>query len=198
MTEKSDVLFDAPGLLIVDLQRDLVARTDASIHPWAQAPLERIAMLLAAFRQHGLPVVWVRTAVRRDGRDAPVAATDRSQGRPAQRGLVDGTPGAGWPLGFDPLEREDVVTKPRTSAFHQTRLALTLRSNNVREIVLCGGGAQRGVASTLWEAADHGYPVALAAGCIADPNPAAVTHLEQCSQWGVATVMSPHELIAGL
>ena len=67
-----------------------------------------------------------------------------------------------------PLGNEIVITKHRVSAFAGTDLAMVLRANDIDTLVLCGIATSGVVLSTLVEAADADYRLAVIGDCCAD------------------------------
>jgi len=67
-----------------------------------------------------------------------------------------------------PKEHEIVITKHRISAFAGTDLAMILRSNDIDTLVLFGIATSGVVLSTLLEAADADFRLAVIKDCCAD------------------------------
>ncbi|MEU2868876.1 isochorismatase family protein [Streptomyces olivoreticuli] len=145
------------ALVLIDLQKGILALPTA--HPSAEI-LGRGALLAAAFRERGLPVVLVRVVGAASGRsDAPL----RGGRFPAD--FADLAP---------ELHRQDsdiVVTKHTWGAFHGTDLDLQLRRRGVTQIVLAGIATGAGVESTARAAHEHGYHVTVATDAVTDPDP---------------------------
>jgi nicotinamidase-related amidase len=71
-----------------------------------------------------------------------------------------------------PKEGEIVITKHRISAFVGTDLAMILRANEIDTLVLFGLATSGVVLSTLVEAADQDFRLAVVKDCCADRDPA--------------------------
>jgi nicotinamidase-related amidase len=67
-----------------------------------------------------------------------------------------------------PKEGEIVITKHRISAFHGTDLAMILRANEIDTLVLYGIATSGVVLSTLLEAADADFRLAVIKDCCVD------------------------------
>ena len=67
-----------------------------------------------------------------------------------------------------PTENEIVITKHRVSAFTGTDLAMILRANQIDTLVLCGIATSGVVLSTLLEASDADFRLAVIKDCCAD------------------------------
>ena len=119
------------------------------------------AALARTFRQHDLPVVLVNVTGRAPGR------TDAGR-----HGSAAPLP-AGWADIVDELDRQpdDLITKRRRSAFHDTGLDTLLRDLGATQVVLAGVSTSAGVESTTRSAHDHGYHVVLATDAMADHDP---------------------------
>lgn len=155
-----------PALVVIDLQKGIVAGSTAGVVPNAAA-------LAKAFREHDLPVVLVNVTGRAPGR------TDAdSRGGHGSTGSTTTLP-SGWADIIDELEPQPddhVITKRRRSAFHDTGLDTLLRDLAVTQIVLAGVSTSSGVESTARSGHDHGYHVVLATDAMADPDPHAHRH----------------------
>jgi nicotinamidase-related amidase len=75
---------------------------------------------------------------------------------------------AAIPPAIAPKENEIVVTKHRVSAFTGTDLAMILRANDIDTLVLFGIATSGVVLSTLVEAADSDFRLAVIKDCCAD------------------------------
>ena len=155
-----------PALVVIDLQKGIVAGSLASVVPNAAA-------LATAFRAHDLPVVLVNVTGRAPGR------TDAdSRGGHGGTGSTTTLP-SGWADIIDELEPQHddhLITKRRRSAFHDTGLDTLLRDLAVTQIMLAGVSTSSGVESTARSGHDHGYHVVLATDAMADPDPHAHRH----------------------
>ena len=70
-----------------------------------------------------------------------------------------------------PVENEIVITKHRVSAFTGTDLAMILRVNDLDTLVLFGIATSGVVLSTLLEACDADFRLAVIKDCCADLDP---------------------------
>jgi nicotinamidase-related amidase len=132
------------AILVIDMQEGMADRIRAG-RPMAvtDAP-DRIARLLADARQRGLTVVHV-------------LHDDPHPDSPFRKGL----PGAAPMACAVPLDRETVLWKHGSSAFHGTGLDAHLREIEVTELVVAGAVAAFCVTSTVRQASDLGYKVLL-------------------------------------
>ncbi len=156
------VLDPKTALVVIDLQKGLSAYP--TNQPIAEVA-ERAAVLAAAFRRHGLPVVLVnavggaqgRTELARPPRDFPA---DFAEFLP----VLDQQPG------------DHVVSKRTWGAFMNTGLDPWLKGQGVTQVVIVGVATSIGVESTARQAYEHGYNVTLAVDAMADMSAEAHAH----------------------
>lgn len=144
------------AIVVIDLQKGIVALPTAT--PTAPV-VERAAVLLAAFRAKGLPVVLVNVAGVAPGRSESPRSTAELPADWAE--LVP-------ELGQQPSDH--VVTKRTWGAFTNTDLDAYLKSQGVTQIVLLGVATSIGVESTARFANELGYHVTIVTDALADLN----------------------------
>jgi nicotinamidase-related amidase len=155
------------AVLSLDLQAGVVAaylKDDDSL-------LQRAERVLSGARRAGMLVVHVRLAFRPgcpeiSENNALLVRIKRSA---QHQRLFDREAGDIHPV-LTPLPGDVVVTKSRVSAFAGTDLDLILRASNVRSLVLFGIATSGVVLSTLLEATDRDYQVAIVEDCCADAD----------------------------
>ncbi|MCC8394604.1 isochorismatase family protein [Paraburkholderia sp. MMS20-SJTR3] len=145
------------ALVVIDLQRGIVGLPTAP-HP-SNEIVERSAVLLDAFRRHGLPVVLVNVAAGAPGRTDQGAHTGEF---PAE--FVQLVP----ELKQQPSDH--LVTKRTWGAFTNTDLAAWLHQQGVTQVVLVGIATSIGVESTARFASEHGFNVTLVTDAMTDLN----------------------------
>jgi nicotinamidase-related amidase len=149
------------ALIVVDLQNGVLRLPTA--HPVADV-VANAALLAAAFRARGLPVVLVTVAGRAPGR------TERAR----QQAASGTTPPPLTADALDPLAElgtgpDDILVTKRTwGAFTGTDLDETLRARGVTQVVIAGIATTAGVESTARQAHELGYHVALATDAMTD------------------------------
>src|SRR5215472_7381589 len=153
------------ALLAMDCQAGVV-----SIYAKPQVEfIARAVSVLKAARAAGMLVVHVQVGFRPglpevSSRNKLLAAIKDS--KPHQE-FFQGASGAIHPA-LGPEPGDIVVTKHRVSAFVGTDLAVLLRAKEIETIVMFGIATSGVVLSTLLEAADADYRVAVIADCCAD------------------------------
>ncbi len=161
------------ALIVIDVQNDFCAKggyfdkTGAELGPIDPA-VDQMAEVVAMARKAGVKVIFVRSHYdpvylspaqnerrRRVGWDIPLCR--------------QGTWGAEfYRLGPEP--GEVIVTKHRYDAFFNTDLELVLRSNGIRNVMLCGVATNVCVESTARSAFFRDFEVVLASDCCAARN----------------------------
>lgn len=123
--------------------------------------------LVAAARERGIPVFWIRVERRADRRDVFDTLTGDfvASGLTPRPPVVHGSPKA---ANIDELpvhEEDQVILKPRFDPFIGTDLDLRLRSNGIDTILLGGMSTNIGVESCARTAKDRNYHVVVLSDC---------------------------------
>ena len=131
--------------------------------------LTRASSVLNHARSKGMTIIHVQVGFRPglpevSSRNLLSSAIKSS---PQHQKLFQGPLGA-IPPAIAPKEGEIVVTKHRVSAFVGTDLAMILRANDIDTLVLFGIATSGVVLSTLLEASDDDFRLAVIKDCCAD------------------------------
>ncbi|GAA1563175.1 isochorismatase family cysteine hydrolase [Brevibacterium picturae] len=151
-----------PVLLAMDFQNGIAgdeAFTTTGV-------LERARDAVAAARQKGIPVIWVRVALR-EGH--PELAETASFAQIAAHGDLDeahASTSIHDTLGRH--EHEPIVTKRRISAFAGSDLDVLLRGYGADTLILAGVATSGVVLSTIRQAADLDFRVTVLSDACAD------------------------------
>lgn len=150
----------AAALLIVDCQNAFTSAASRTRVEGADAALEAISRLAAAFSTAGLPVAATRHAHSRVPRPGGMGSRWRSF-------IMEGSPEASLDprLGTDPAWR--VFTKSCYSAFRGTGLSAHLAGLGVSRLVICGFQTHICVESTARDAFERGFDVSVASDACA-------------------------------
>jgi nicotinamidase-related amidase len=152
------------ALLVMDVQVGIVDRLGEP-----EALLDRLAIAVDAARSAGVPVIFVRVAFREGYPE--IAASNRTFSALATRGAFDeSSPATQLHPRVAPRSGEVVVVKRRTSAFAGSDLAEVLRAGRIDTLVLTGIATSGVVLSTLRQAADLDYGLAVLADACADAD----------------------------
>jgi nicotinamidase-related amidase len=150
------------ALLVMDVQNGIVERFgDAVVAPAARA--------IAAARDAGVPVIFVRVAFRPGHPE--VSPRNRTFGRLAEAGgmgLDDEATAIHAALAPEP--DDVVVVKRRVSAFTGSDLDVVLRARGIDSLVLCGIATSGVVLSTLRQAADLDFGLTVLRDACADAD----------------------------
>jgi nicotinamidase-related amidase len=138
------------ALLVVDMQRDVVAPGGPARVAGAEATIPRISALLEALRKESLHVLHTRRAYREDGGD--VEKVRRKAFFECGGFLVEGSAGAAIVDALTPVEGEPVFTRAGWSAFQGTELEATIAQRRIRRIVMAGADLPNGVRETAYDA----------------------------------------------
>lgn len=128
---------DMTALILIDMQQGMAAATGPRNNPGAEA---RMAALLTAWRERGLPVVHVRHL-------------SRTPGSP----FWPGQAGAEFQPRLAPLPAEHVVDKHVTDAFAHSGLERWLHQRGIQQLVFVGVSTNMSVEATVRSAGCLGF-----------------------------------------
>lgn len=154
----------ATALCVMDFQTGIVSRFEE-----AEALLASTGRAIAAARDAGIPVVYVRVAFRPGYPEA--SPRNRAFAALAQQGgdaFTVHSPATQVHAAVAPAPGEPVVVKKRVSAFAGSDFEVLLRALGATHLVLCGIATSGVVLSTLREAADRDYELTVLSDCCAD------------------------------
>jgi len=147
------------ALIVIDVQRTFTESSLFGIAS-AQSVLDNINAAVDRARGLGIPVIWVLYRVR----------TQVGQGLTSKRyGVPDLHTGEGTDL--DPrlhfMEEDEVIVKPRQSAFYATDLEYLLRSKGIKYLCFAGVTTNVCVLATVKDASERDFAVTLLEDCTA-------------------------------
>lgn len=152
------------AVIVIDMQVDFftherLARNRAQL----VASTNRLA---GAAREHGVPVIWIKTEYEPDLRDASIEI--RKKGIHV---VIRGTDGAQLLPELDGRDVDVALVKKRYSAFFGTTLDDLLRANGCSRLIVAGVNTHACVRSTVVDAYQRDYVVILARDCIDSHDP---------------------------
>jgi nicotinamidase-related amidase len=170
--------FGSAALITIDTQRDVLDGGPLEI-AGTSAALDAMRTLVEAFRRAGRPIVHIVRLYRRDGSNVDLCRRhDVEEGAPV---LTPGAPGSQLapPLLPTPdLSLDDelllargvqalgpaewAIYKPRWGAFYETPLEQHLREREVTTLVFCGCNFPNCPRTSIYEASERDFRVALA------------------------------------
>ncbi|PKA40311.1 cysteine hydrolase [Rhizobium sullae] len=146
------------ALVIIDLINDYLDHWSADK---AARLISETNTLAVAFREAGLPVIWVRQEFRPDLSDAFLEMRDKNL-----KIAIEGTSGAQLHAGLDWGPGDTIIVKKRYSAFFRTDLEDILSAMGVGELVLCGINTHACIRMAAIDAYQRDLRVVLAEECI--------------------------------
>ena len=154
------------ALVVMDVQNGIVER----VGDRAEELLAAVAGAVAAAREAGVPVLFVRVAFREGTPE--VSANNRAfSALSSSSSMGEAHPATQVHPAVEPAPGEVVVTKRRVSAFAGSDLDVVLRAQGVDHLVLCGIATSGVVLSTVRQAADLDFALTVLADACADADP---------------------------
>ena len=152
----------ATALLVMDMQNGIVER-------FGDAVLEPAARAIAAAREAGVPVIYVRVAFRAGHPE--VNPRNRAFGALRDAGaMAQDDEATAIHRALAPEPGDVVVVKRRVSAFAGSDLDVVLRAADIDHLVLCGIATSGVVLSTLRQAADLDFRLTVLRDACADAD----------------------------
>lgn len=175
-------------LLVLDVQSTIVESAPSEM-------IEAVARATAGARTAGVPVVYVRVALR-PGR-AGVSPRNKRLTR-LHDVLTEGAPGLEFHPAIAPEPRDIVLTKHRVSAFAGSGLDALLRSLGTTHLVLTGVSTSTVVLMTAMTAADLDFDITVVSDGCFDSRPLVHDMLMSDIFPAMATVVTADEWLTGL
>ena len=150
--------------LIIDMLNDFFDR-HANLAIQRTELVASINTLVAAFRDHHQPVIWVRQEFAPDLHDAFLDMRKNNF-----QLTIAGTDGCEILAELDRRPTDKTIVKKRYSAFFGTDLETTLESISPDKLVVAGINTHACVRTTVIDAYQRDYEVVVASECIASSN----------------------------
>lgn len=164
------------ALILLDLQNEMVdprgkiGATGLAAVVEQRGIVSKAARALAAAREKGVPVVFVRVGYREDYADA-LSVSPRIQRLKASKAAIAGTWGAEFPDAISPRADELIVTKQCVNPFYNSGLLNWLFARGISKVAIGGVVTNLVVESTARAADDAGLDVTVLEDICAAPNP---------------------------
>ena len=176
------------AVIVIDMQNDfghaggMFARAGIDISG-IRAVVPAIARVLAAARNAGMPIVFVKMGFKPDLSDAGVphspnwvkhipmqaGETVKAPDGRDSRILVQGTWNTDIIDELQPQPGDLIVTKHRYSAFYRTELEATLQRLGIQSLIFAGCTTSVCVESSVRDAMFRDYPCLVLSDCTAEP-----------------------------
>ena len=155
-------------LVVVDMQNDFCHPEGAACKrgrdmAFVQNMIPRLIHLVERAREHNFPIAFVRTSGN-PWTNSPVWTEFKN---PELLACAEGTWGAEFHAGLEPVSGDMVVTKHRYSAFIGTDLDMLLRARGVQSLLVTGVGTGMCVFHTLTVGFMLDYYITLVEDCCA-------------------------------
>lgn len=155
-------------LVVVDMQNDFCHPEGAACKrgrdmAFVQDMIPQLIRLIESAREHNFPICFVRTSGN-PWTNSPVWIEFKN---PELLACAEGTWGAEFHAGLEPLPGDMVVTKHRYSAFIGTDLDMLLRARGVKSLLVTGVGTGMCVFHTLTVGFMLDYYITLVEDCCA-------------------------------
>ncbi|MFA5794796.1 MAG: isochorismatase family protein [Candidatus Brocadiia bacterium] len=151
------------ALLVIDMQRFFLDKSSHAYLPLARPIVPRIKQLVTAFREHKLPVIFTRHALKQSENPGIMQEWWRDVIRNKSR--------------FSHIIKElkafrncEVIRKTRYSAFHGTKLEQILKQHKINQLVITGVMTHLCCETTAREAFLKDYRVFFTADATASEN----------------------------
>lgn len=170
--------------LVMDMMNDLVAADGFNAKTYGAQVAQRNVLAncqkaLAAARNAGVPVGYVRVGFSDDYREAPKNSPIFSGARANEIFKLSG-PGTAVHPDLAPQPQDFDIVKHRVSPFYATSLEAILRAHAIERVVLCGVSTNGVVHSGAREAHDRDYEVVILEDCCAGVTPEEHDHAIAC------------------
>lgn len=165
---------ERPAVLVIDAQNYMLGPPPGSSHEYpsacgapAVAAISRLAPLLRDARVFGVPVLYTRFELRRDGADIGVYGRKRDM-LATEGWCLEGSEGAEIVGSLAPEPEDIVLVKKKPSAFFGTPLLGLLVDRGVDTVVVTGGSTSNCVRATAVDASSYNFRTVVASDCVFD------------------------------
>jgi nicotinamidase-related amidase len=143
-----------PALLVIDFVQAYLVKS-SPLYAGVEAARDACALLLAACRAAGLPVVHTNVVYQRGGRDGGMFFRKVPALACFEAGLHPEL--AAFAPGLEPLVGETVISKQYASAFFATSLASTLTALHVDTVLIAGLSTSGCIRASTVDCIQHGF-----------------------------------------
>jgi nicotinamidase-related amidase len=166
MLEKLMIKKETAALVIMDYQNDVLAHIPEERRITV---LQNAVRILETAREAGLEVIHVANIFRKGYPE--INPRNKIWKEVKAKGMYKhGSPGVEIASEVKPVGKEILIIKHRASAFYQTELETILKVKGITLLILIGIATEGCVLSTLRQAADLDYSIAVISDGCADPD----------------------------
>lgn len=164
------------AVLVIDAQRYMVgaegadAQWPSSCGDVGRRAVVMIARLVDAAHAAGIPCVFTRFELARDGSDVGVYSRKR-RFLDSEHWCLEGTAGAMLVPEITVATDDTVIVKKKPSAFHGTHLEAWLTARGIDTLIVAGGSTSNCVRATVFDAASFNYRAIVAQEAVFDRVP---------------------------
>ena len=160
-------------LLMIDMQKAFVEPGAALCIKGAKATVPACEAALEDARALGIKVIWVKREYSEDGSDMEIPRREALEEQGLTGVLAPGSTGVNSveePDGLTRLDGEEVIIKPRWSAFFGTNLHSILQLNGIKNVMLAGTTTPNCIRTTCYDAIAYDYRTIILARCTSSEN----------------------------
>ena len=157
---------------IIDMQNGYVKADAPLCIAGAEATLPLCARALEHARDLNIPIYHIRREYAADGSDVEVARYEAwlKAGRPIST-ASEQSDSLDFPKMVQPKEGDNVLTKPRYSAFLNTNLDEQLRARSINTVIITGTTTPNCIRATCTDALSLSYNVVIIEDCTSSRTP---------------------------
>jgi nicotinamidase-related amidase len=154
-----------PALLVIDFVRAYLVK-ESPLYAGVEAARDACAILLAAARAAGIPIVHTNVVYQPGGRDGGVFFRKVPALSCFEAGAHPDL--AAFAQGLEPLPGETVISKQYASAFFGTSLASTLTALGVDTVLIAGLSTSGCIRASAVDCCQHGFIPVVVAEAVGD------------------------------
>ncbi|NLL91962.1 MAG: cysteine hydrolase [Ruminococcaceae bacterium] len=147
------------AVLVVDMQNDFISKEGSMFNRMGHAMVDKLAAFINACRDKGIMIVYIKTNMRKDGKDIGKFA-DFCQPLKDRKALMKDTIGGEIYSELPVLEEDIIIVKQKYSAFYGTNLDNVLSCNGIDTVVITGVNTEACCLSTARDAGFRNMDVA--------------------------------------
>ena len=156
------------AILVIDMEKAFVEPGAALCIEGAKVTVPIIADAIECVRNHGVKVFWVKRVYKEDGSDMEAARRKKLFAKGLYGVLsmsMEGLNSTEEPEGLKIEPEDDVVIKPRYSAFFGTDLKVRLDQSGIDTLLITGTTTPNCIRATVYDALSYDYRTIVLESC---------------------------------